>query len=169
MRRYEGDGVLVFHRFSRHMQWKKRTISAPELVCVCVNQQHVKERCFTFTSLYHTLPPASPSPTSSLLTLYHISPPQPSSLPYIPFPLTNTHTHTCMHTHTHTHTHSHTRQGIMNFGRLCCLGTQTRLKTRFGTGYELQFHCVPGKARNVETFVEANLPMATHTETYAGY
>ena len=56
----------------------------------------------------------------------------------------------------------------MNFGRLRCLGTQTRLKTRFGTGYQLQFHCVPGKAQEVENFIEAQLPKATHTETYAG-
>ena len=56
----------------------------------------------------------------------------------------------------------------MNYGRLRCLGTQTRLKAKFGTGYQLQLHCVTGRAGEVREFVEANLPRAVHTETYAG-
>ena len=58
--------------------------------------------------------------------------------------------------------------GIMNYGRLRCLGTQTRLKSKFGTGYQLQFHCERGRAAEVREFVEVNLPRAVHTETYAG-
>ena len=88
MRRYEGDGVLVLHRFSRHMQWKKRTISAPELVCVC--EPTACEG--TLLHFHFTLP--YPTPSLPLLTLYCIS------------PLTHTHTHA--HTYTHTHTHTHT-------------------------------------------------------------
>jgi ABC-type multidrug transport system ATPase subunit len=36
--------------------------------------------------------------------------------------------------------HLFTRIGIMNFGRLRCLGTQNRLKSKFGTGYQLAFN-----------------------------
>ena len=56
----------------------------------------------------------------------------------------------------------------MNFGRLRCLGTQTRLKARFGTGYQLQFQCAFGKVVEVESFIRMHLPQATHLETYAG-
>ena len=61
-----------------------------------------------------------------------------------------------------------TRIGIMNFGKLRCLGTQTRLKTRFGTGYKLTFNCAPGQSREVENFVQLNIPNAVHVETFAG-
>ena len=56
----------------------------------------------------------------------------------------------------------------MNYGRLRCLGTQTRLKAKFGTGYQLQLHCETGRAAEVRGFVEDNLPQAVHTESYAG-
>ena len=56
----------------------------------------------------------------------------------------------------------------MNYGSLRCLGTQTRLKTKFGSGYQLQFHCEKGRGQEVREFVEAELPKAIHTETYAG-
>ena len=56
----------------------------------------------------------------------------------------------------------------MNYGRLRCLGTQTRLKSKFGTGYQLQFHCERGRAGEVIEFIETQLPRAIHTETYAG-
>ncbi len=58
--------------------------------------------------------------------------------------------------------------GIMNFGRLCCVGSQSHLKNKFGTGYELKFHCASGRAANVERFVQTNLKEAVHIETYAG-
>ena len=58
--------------------------------------------------------------------------------------------------------------GIMNYGRLRCLGTQTRLKAKFGSGYQLQFHCEKGRSQEVEEFVHTQLPKAIHTETYAG-
>ena len=58
--------------------------------------------------------------------------------------------------------------GIMNFGRLCCIGSQSHLKNKFGTGYELKFHCASGRAANVERFVQTNLKEAAHIETYAG-
>ena len=64
--------------------------------------------------------------------------------------------------------HLCTRIGIMNYGRLRCLGTQNRLKTRFGSGYQLTFQCAPGYAPMVENFVQTNLPKAVHVETYAG-
>jgi len=35
--------------------------------------------------------------------------------------------------------------GIMNYGKLRCLGSQNRLKTRFGIGYQLQINCPPYK------------------------
>ncbi len=56
----------------------------------------------------------------------------------------------------------------MNFGRLCCIGSQSHLKNKFGTGYELKFHCGPGKANTVEQFVQTNIKGAAHIETYAG-
>ena len=56
----------------------------------------------------------------------------------------------------------------MNFGRLRCLGTQTRLKSKFGTGYQLTFNCAPGRVGDVEGYVLANVPRAVHLETYAG-
>lgn len=64
--------------------------------------------------------------------------------------------------------HLCTRIGIMNYGRLRCLGTQNRLKKRFGSGYQLAFQCAPGHASTVESFVRTNLPKAVHMETYAG-
>ena len=63
--------------------------------------------------------------------------------------------------------HLCTRIGIMNFGKLRCLGTQTRLKTRFGTGYQISFNCAPGRVREVENFVQTNIPYVVHTETYS--
>ena len=64
--------------------------------------------------------------------------------------------------------HLCTRIGIMNFGRLRCLGTQNRLKAKFGTGYQLAFNCAPGRVTDVEKFVRNNLQKAVHIETYAG-
>ncbi len=56
----------------------------------------------------------------------------------------------------------------MNFGKLRCLGTQTRLKARFSSGYQLQFHCAPGRVEQVEGYIQSHLPAAIHMETYAG-
>ena len=53
--------------------------------------------------------------------------------------------------------HLCTRIGIMNFGHLRCLGTQSRLKSKFGTGYQLAFNCAPGCVSDVEQFVRNNL------------
>ena len=58
--------------------------------------------------------------------------------------------------------------GIMNYGKLRCLGSQSRLKAKFGSGYQLQFHCSPGRVQEVEQYVHTNLQYATHVETYAG-
>ena len=56
----------------------------------------------------------------------------------------------------------------MNFGRLRCLGTQNRLKYKFGTRYQLAFNCAPVRVLDVEKFVGNNLRKAVHIETYAG-
>ena len=56
----------------------------------------------------------------------------------------------------------------MNYGRLRCVGSQMRLKAKFGMGYQLQFHCTPGRVQEVERFMGANFNIATHVETYAG-
>lgn len=64
--------------------------------------------------------------------------------------------------------HLCTRIGIMNYGRLRCLGSQTRLKAKFGTGYQLTFNCAPGRVGDVKRCVEDNIPRAVHLETYAG-
>jgi len=37
--------------------------------------------------------------------------------------------------------------GIMNYGKLRCLGSQNRLKTKFGIGYQLQINCAPSKVQ----------------------
>jgi ABC-type multidrug transport system ATPase subunit len=63
--------------------------------------------------------------------------------------------------------HLCTRIGIMNFGRLRCLGSQNRLKAKFGTGYQLKFHCTPGRVSDVERFIQVNLTAAKHVETFA--
>jgi len=36
--------------------------------------------------------------------------------------------------------------GIMNYGKLRCLGSQNKLKTRYGTGYQLHIYCYPGRS-----------------------
>ena len=56
----------------------------------------------------------------------------------------------------------------MNYGRLRCLGSQNRLKAKFGTGYQLKFHCSPGRVNDVERFIQTNLSSVRHLETYAG-
>ena len=33
----------------------------------------------------------------------------------------------------------------MNYGKLRCLGSQNRLKTKYGIGYQLQLNCIPQK------------------------
>ena len=58
--------------------------------------------------------------------------------------------------------------GIMNYGKLHCVGSQMRLKAKFGMGYQLQFHCTPGRVQEVERFMAANFSIAAHVETYAG-
>ena len=57
---------------------------------------------------------------------------------------------------------------MMNSGHLCCLGTQNRLKSKFGTGYQLAFNCAPGRISDVEKFVRNNLRKAVHIEAYVG-
>ena len=57
----------------------------------------------------------------------------------------------------------------MNYGCLRCLGSRTRLKTKFGSGYhQLKFHCSPGKVGDVERFVQTNIRSVRRLETYAG-
>ena len=43
-----------------------------------------------------------------------------------------------------------------------------RLKTKFGMGYQLQFHCSPGRVQEVERYIATHLTAAIHVETYAG-
>ena len=43
--------------------------------------------------------------------------------------------------------HLCTRVGIMNRGKLRCLGSQNRLKAKYGRGYQLQFDAAHGQAR----------------------
>ncbi|XP_065901246.1 ABC transporter A family member 9-like isoform X2 [Dysidea avara] len=64
--------------------------------------------------------------------------------------------------------HLCTRIGIMNYGKLRCLGSQNRLKTKFGIGYQLQINCPPSKVEDVEHFMAAKLPQVVHVETYNG-
>ena len=56
----------------------------------------------------------------------------------------------------------------MNYGKLRCVGSQLRLKAKFGMGYQLQFHCSPGRVQEVERYIAARLTAAIHVETYAG-
>ena len=56
----------------------------------------------------------------------------------------------------------------MNYGCLRCLGSQTRLKTKFGSGYQLKFHCSPGKVGDVERFIQTYIRSVRHLETYPG-
>ena len=43
--------------------------------------------------------------------------------------------------------HLCTRVGIMNHGKLRCLGSQNRLKAKYGRGYQLQFDAAHGRVR----------------------
>ena len=43
--------------------------------------------------------------------------------------------------------HLCTRVGIMNHGKLRCLGSQNRLKAKYGSGYQLQFDADHGRVR----------------------
>jgi ABC-type multidrug transport system ATPase subunit len=63
--------------------------------------------------------------------------------------------------------HLCTRIGIMHYGKLRCLGSQNRLKTKFGSGYQLQFDSRKGKVAEVEAFVASAIPQAMHVETYS--
>ena len=36
--------------------------------------------------------------------------------------------------------------GIMNYGKLRCLGSQNKLKARFGSGYQLHINRYPGRS-----------------------
>ena len=36
--------------------------------------------------------------------------------------------------------------GILNYGKLRCLGSQNKLKTCYGTGYQLHIYCYPGRS-----------------------
>ena len=56
----------------------------------------------------------------------------------------------------------------MNYGHLQCFGSQTCLKTKFNSGYQLKFHCSPGKVGDVERFIQTNIRSMRHLETYAG-
>lgn len=63
--------------------------------------------------------------------------------------------------------HLCTRIGIMNHGVLRCLGTQTHLKSKFGSGYQLKVHCAPGRVQAVKDFINSRMPSIRHVETYA--
>lgn len=61
-----------------------------------------------------------------------------------------------------------TRIGIMSRGRLKCIGTQERLKTKFGTGYSLTLFCSEDKVDATTSFMESKFPFAELDESFAG-
>ncbi|XP_065901244.1 ABC transporter A family member 9-like [Dysidea avara] len=63
--------------------------------------------------------------------------------------------------------HLCTRIGIMNYGKLRCLGSQNKLKARLGCGYQLNINCYPGRSFGIQQFISSHLPSATLVEYYA--
>jgi len=74
--------------------------------------------------------------------------------------------------------------GIMSYGKLCCLGSQNKLKAHYGTGYQLHINCHPGRSSggcgcymsydpvappftDIQQFISSHLPSATLVEVYA--
>ncbi|XP_065901227.1 ABC transporter A family member 9-like isoform X2 [Dysidea avara] len=63
--------------------------------------------------------------------------------------------------------HLCTRIGIMNYGKLCCLGSQNKLKARFGSGYQLHINCYSGRSSAIQQFMSSHFSSATLVEYYA--
>lgn len=61
-----------------------------------------------------------------------------------------------------------TRIGIMSRGRLKCIGTQERLKTKFGTGYSLTVFCETAKIEETTQFIQNKFPFAELDESFSG-
>ena len=74
--------------------------------------------------------------------------------------------------------------GIMNYGKLCCLGSQNKLKARFGSGYQLHINCYSGRSSGgcgwymscdsiappltaIQQFMSSHFSSATLVEYYA--
>lgn len=61
-----------------------------------------------------------------------------------------------------------TRIGIMSRGRLKCVGTQERLKSKFGTGYMLTVFSDAALVDEANKFVLSNIPHAEVVESFSG-
>jgi len=61
-----------------------------------------------------------------------------------------------------------TRIGIMSRGRLKCIGTQERLKSKFGTGYSLNIFCEASKVGDTIQFVQQKFPFAELDQSFSG-
>lgn len=61
-----------------------------------------------------------------------------------------------------------TRIGIMHYGILRVLGTQNRLKSMYGSGYELTIHTTPDNIHRVMSYIQLHIPHALLIECYAG-
>ena len=59
------------------------------------------------------------------------------------------------------------RTGIVSRGRMRCLGTQERLKARFGNGYMLAVVATEGRIAEAEAYVAQILPNAQFLESFA--
>ena len=57
----------------------------------------------------------------------------------------------------------------MNFGHLCYLGTQNRLKYKFGTVYQLAFISTPGRVSDVSETTYERLCTLKHMQVHVGY
>ena len=57
----------------------------------------------------------------------------------------------------------------MNFSRLRCLGTQNRLKSKFGTVYQLAFISAPGRVSDVSETTCETLCSLKHMHVLVGY
>jgi len=61
-----------------------------------------------------------------------------------------------------------TKIGIMSRGNLRCLGSNVRLKNKFGEGYSLKVNFEPENEESVAGFVKSILPTASVEENFAG-
>jgi ABC-type multidrug transport system ATPase subunit len=60
-----------------------------------------------------------------------------------------------------------TRVGIMVSGRLQCLGSSQHLKSRFGTGYQVEIRCTEGRTEDTLAFCQREIPVL-HMEEHHG-
>jgi len=59
--------------------------------------------------------------------------------------------------------------GIMTSGKLRCVGSPQHLKSKFGTGYNLELKCASETVDDVKSFMQANFAGADLLEEYAGH